>query len=126
MFSHVVSDHWTGEPKPALSDATVEEVSVNVEEVAVFPSTSAVLSEPGDSSDPPDDGQADRPEQDDQSDEADAVEEGAFGSTQTFALRWVLNHQIPRKSNKAGFLSKLKNLKRVQLKKLFCLDLRDF
>ncbi|XP_066533180.1 E3 ubiquitin-protein ligase RNF19A isoform X2 [Hoplias malabaricus] len=88
------SDHWTGEPKPALNDTAVQEVSVNVEEVAAFPSTSAVQSQPEGSSDSPDDGQTDSAEQDDQSDDADAVEEGAFGSTQTFALREGTNIEV--------------------------------
>ncbi|KAL6486269.1 hypothetical protein MHYP_G00056610 [Metynnis hypsauchen] len=115
LFSHVVSDHWTGETKPALNDASVQEVSVSVEEVAAFPSTSAVLSQPEDSSDPPDDGQADSAEQDDQSDDADAVEQGAFSGTQTtFALREGTNIEVrveieaqPRRSRQPSLSSVL-------------------
>ncbi|KAM3861172.1 E3 ubiquitin-protein ligase RNF19A [Diretmus argenteus] len=38
LFSHVVSDHWTGQNNPALSDTSVQEVRVSVQEVG--PSTS--------------------------------------------------------------------------------------
>ncbi|KAF7665782.1 hypothetical protein LDENG_00133620 [Lucifuga dentata] len=41
LFSHVVSDHWTGQNNPALSDTSVQEVRVSVQEVGVLPSTSA-------------------------------------------------------------------------------------
>ncbi|XP_076027016.1 E3 ubiquitin-protein ligase RNF19B [Genypterus blacodes] len=42
LFSHVVSDHWTmGQKNPALSDTSVQEVQVSVQEVGVVPSTSA-------------------------------------------------------------------------------------
>ncbi|XP_072538819.1 E3 ubiquitin-protein ligase RNF19B isoform X3 [Salminus brasiliensis] len=94
LFSHVVSDHWTGEPKPPLTDAAVQEVSVNVEEVAAFPSTSDVLSQPEGSSDSPDDEQPDSTEQDDQSDDGDEAETGAFSGTQTFALREGTNIEV--------------------------------
>lgn len=40
LFSHVVSDHWTGQNNPALSDTSVQEVRVSVQEVGVLPSMS--------------------------------------------------------------------------------------
>ncbi|XP_035000035.1 E3 ubiquitin-protein ligase RNF19B [Hippoglossus stenolepis] len=40
LFSHVVSDHWTGQNNPALGDTSVEEVRVSIQEVGVLPSTS--------------------------------------------------------------------------------------
>ncbi|XP_023203504.1 E3 ubiquitin-protein ligase RNF19A-like isoform X1 [Xiphophorus maculatus] len=42
LFSHVVTDHWTGQNNPALSDTSVQEVRVSVQEVGVLPSTSTV------------------------------------------------------------------------------------
>ncbi|XP_015227030.1 PREDICTED: E3 ubiquitin-protein ligase RNF19A-like isoform X1 [Cyprinodon variegatus] len=42
LFSHVVSDHWTGQNNPALSDTSLQEVRVSVQEVGVLPSTSTV------------------------------------------------------------------------------------
>lgn len=87
LFSHVVSDHWTGQPKPALNAIGLQEVSVD--EAVALPSTSAVLSQPEGSSDPSDDVQVVSTKQDNKSDDADAVEECVFSSAQTFALRWV-------------------------------------
>ncbi|XP_062857404.1 E3 ubiquitin-protein ligase RNF19B isoform X2 [Trichomycterus rosablanca] len=83
------SDHWTGQPKPALSDASLQEVSV--EEIPALPSTSAVL-QPEASSEPPDKGP--EAKQDDQSDDAEAVDECAFSSAQTFALRDRTNIEV--------------------------------
>lgn len=40
LFSHVVSDHWTGQNNPAPNDTSVQEVRVSVQEVGVLPSTS--------------------------------------------------------------------------------------
>lgn len=40
LFSHVVSDHWTGQNNPMLSDKGVQEVRFSVQEVGVLPSTS--------------------------------------------------------------------------------------
>ncbi|KAM9703533.1 E3 ubiquitin-protein ligase RNF19B isoform 3-T4 [Menidia menidia] len=40
LFSHVVSDHWTGQNNPTLSETSVQEVRVSVQEVGVLPSTS--------------------------------------------------------------------------------------
>ncbi|KAM8831232.1 E3 ubiquitin-protein ligase RNF19A isoform 2-T2 [Spinachia spinachia] len=40
LFSHVVSDHWTGQNKSTPGDTTVQEVRVSVQEVGVLPSTS--------------------------------------------------------------------------------------
>ncbi|XP_028253241.1 E3 ubiquitin-protein ligase RNF19A isoform X1 [Parambassis ranga] len=40
LFSHVVSDHWTGPNNPTLSNTSVQEVRVSVQEVGVLPSTS--------------------------------------------------------------------------------------
>uniref|UniRef100_UPI0037E80918 E3 ubiquitin-protein ligase RNF19B isoform X2 n=1 Tax=Semicossyphus pulcher TaxID=241346 RepID=UPI0037E80918 len=41
LFSHVVSDHWTGQNNSTtLSDTSVQEVRVSVQEVGVLPSTS--------------------------------------------------------------------------------------
>lgn len=40
LFSHVVSDHWTGQKNPALSDTSVQEVRVSVQEVGFLPATS--------------------------------------------------------------------------------------
>ncbi|XP_037607568.1 E3 ubiquitin-protein ligase RNF19B isoform X2 [Sebastes umbrosus] len=40
LFSHVVSDHWTGQKNSSLSDTSVQEVRVSVQEVGVLPSTS--------------------------------------------------------------------------------------
>ncbi|XP_060947892.1 E3 ubiquitin-protein ligase RNF19B [Limanda limanda] len=40
LFSHVVSDHWTGQNNPALGDTSVQEVRVSIQEVGVLPSTS--------------------------------------------------------------------------------------
>ncbi|XP_058612923.1 E3 ubiquitin-protein ligase RNF19B isoform X5 [Onychostoma macrolepis] len=87
LFSHVVSDHWTGQTNPALSNGSVQEVSVNVEEVMPPPSTSVVQSGAKGSVEPPNDGHVDNTEQVVQSDDLDVVEECVFSSTQTFALR---------------------------------------
>ncbi|KAF4099391.1 hypothetical protein G5714_019517 [Onychostoma macrolepis] len=86
LFSHVVSDHWTGQTNPALSNGSVQEVSVNVEEVMPPPSTSVVQSGAKGSVEPPNDGHVDNTEQVVQSDDLDVVEECVFSSTQTFAL----------------------------------------
>lgn len=91
MFSHVVSDHWTGQPKPALNEISLQEVSAD--EAVALPSTSAVLSQPEGSSDPSDDVQVVSTKQDSKSDDADVAEECVFSSTQTFALRWVHIYQ---------------------------------
>ncbi|KAM6905700.1 E3 ubiquitin-protein ligase RNF19A [Lycodopsis pacificus] len=40
LFSHVVSDHWTGPNKATPSDTSVQEVRVSVQEVGDLPSTS--------------------------------------------------------------------------------------
>ncbi|XP_034018699.1 E3 ubiquitin-protein ligase RNF19B isoform X2 [Thalassophryne amazonica] len=40
LFSHVVSDHWTGQKNPTLSNTSVQEVRVSVQEVGFLPSTS--------------------------------------------------------------------------------------
>ncbi|XP_047430176.1 E3 ubiquitin-protein ligase RNF19B isoform X2 [Mugil cephalus] len=40
LFSHVVSDHWTGQSNSTLSNTSVQEVRVSVQEVGVLPSTS--------------------------------------------------------------------------------------
>lgn len=38
LFSHVVSDHWTGQNNnPSLSDTSVQEVRVSVQEVGFLP-----------------------------------------------------------------------------------------
>uniref|UniRef100_A0A3B3VQ54 RBR-type E3 ubiquitin transferase n=1 Tax=Poecilia latipinna TaxID=48699 RepID=A0A3B3VQ54_9TELE len=42
LFSHVVTDHWTGQNNPALSDTSVQEVRVSVQEVGILPSTSTL------------------------------------------------------------------------------------
>ncbi|MEQ2274776.1 hypothetical protein XENORESO_010877 [Xenotaenia resolanae] len=42
LFSHVVTDHWTGQSNPSLSDTSLQEVRVSVQEVGVLPSTSTV------------------------------------------------------------------------------------
>ncbi|XP_031437236.1 E3 ubiquitin-protein ligase RNF19B isoform X2 [Clupea harengus] len=96
LFSHVVSDHWTGQPKPALSDASVQEVSVVLEDVGALPGTSAVLTpcpdSPNDS--PPDDCivGVEHVEQEDEQSEVEA--ECAFSSSQTFALREGTNIEV--------------------------------
>lgn len=41
LFSHVVSDHWTGQNNSTLTDTSVQEVRVSVQEVGVLPSTSS-------------------------------------------------------------------------------------
>ncbi|XP_053743225.1 E3 ubiquitin-protein ligase RNF19A [Synchiropus splendidus] len=41
LFSHVVSDHWTGQNSRPPSDNSVQEVRVSVQEVGIVPSTSA-------------------------------------------------------------------------------------
>lgn len=87
MFSHVVTDHWTGQPKPALNDIGLQEV--RVDEAVALPNTSAVHSQPENSSDPSNDVQVVRVKEDQKSDDADGVEENVFSSAQTFALRWV-------------------------------------
>ncbi|XP_053469581.1 E3 ubiquitin-protein ligase RNF19B isoform X1 [Ictalurus furcatus] len=92
LFSHVVSDHWTGQPKPALNAIGLQEVSVD--EAVALPSTSAVLSQPEGSSDPSDDVQVVSTKQDNKSDDADAVEECVFSSAQTFALREGTNIEV--------------------------------
>lgn len=58
-----------------------------MEEVLPLPSTSMIQSEEKDSVEPPSDRHIDIPEQDVQSDEVDVVDECAYTSTQTFALR---------------------------------------
>uniref|UniRef100_A0A3P8S4B2 RBR-type E3 ubiquitin transferase n=1 Tax=Amphiprion percula TaxID=161767 RepID=A0A3P8S4B2_AMPPE len=40
LFSHVVSDHWMGQNNSTLSDTSVREVRVSVQDVGVLPSTS--------------------------------------------------------------------------------------
>uniref|UniRef100_A0A4W4EDE4 RBR-type E3 ubiquitin transferase n=1 Tax=Electrophorus electricus TaxID=8005 RepID=A0A4W4EDE4_ELEEL len=94
LFSHVVSDHWTGQPKLTQNDRSVQEVSVSVsvEEVAALPSTSAALPQPEDSLEPPDNRQTDSAEQDGQSD--DAAEECAFSIGQAFVLREGTNIEV--------------------------------
>uniref|UniRef100_A0A3Q2PV96 RBR-type E3 ubiquitin transferase n=1 Tax=Fundulus heteroclitus TaxID=8078 RepID=A0A3Q2PV96_FUNHE len=42
LFSNVVTDHWTGQNNAALSDTSLQEVRVSVQEVGVRPSTSTV------------------------------------------------------------------------------------
>ncbi|KAK5620453.1 hypothetical protein CRENBAI_023612 [Crenichthys baileyi] len=42
LFSHVVTDHWTGQNNPSLSDTSLQEVRVSVQEVGALPSTSTV------------------------------------------------------------------------------------
>ncbi|XP_037541070.1 E3 ubiquitin-protein ligase RNF19B [Nematolebias whitei] len=42
LFSHVVSDHWTGQSNSTASDTSVQEVRVSVQEVGVLPSTSTM------------------------------------------------------------------------------------
>ncbi|XP_016415788.1 E3 ubiquitin-protein ligase RNF19B-like isoform X1 [Sinocyclocheilus rhinocerous] len=86
LFSHVVSDHWTGQTNPALSNGSIQEVSVNVEEVMSLPSTSVVQSGAKGSVESSNDGHVDSTEQVVQSDDVDVIEECAFSSTQTFAL----------------------------------------
>lgn len=86
LFSHVVSDHLTGQTNPALSDGGIQEVSVNVEEVMPLPSTSVVQSGAEGSVELSNDGHVDSTEQVVQSDHVDVVEECAFSSTQTFVL----------------------------------------
>lgn len=46
LFSHVVSDHWTGQSNATVSDTTIEEVRVSVHELDVVPSTSTTPPEP--------------------------------------------------------------------------------
>uniref|UniRef100_A0A3B4FHS3 RBR-type E3 ubiquitin transferase n=1 Tax=Pundamilia nyererei TaxID=303518 RepID=A0A3B4FHS3_9CICH len=46
LFSHVVSDHWTGQNNPALNNTSVQEVRVSVQEVGDLPSTSTTPPEP--------------------------------------------------------------------------------
>ncbi|XP_033846623.1 E3 ubiquitin-protein ligase RNF19B [Periophthalmus magnuspinnatus] len=41
LFSHVVSDHWTGQSNTTLNDTSLQEVRVSVQEVGVLPSTSS-------------------------------------------------------------------------------------
>ncbi|KAJ0060859.1 hypothetical protein NL108_001735, partial [Boleophthalmus pectinirostris] len=41
LFSHVVSDHWTGQSNPTPNDTSLQEVRVSVQEVGVLPSTSS-------------------------------------------------------------------------------------
>lgn len=94
LFSHVVSDHWTGQPNPALTEGSIQEVSANVEEVLPLPSTSMIQSGENDSVEPPNDKHIDIAEQDIQSDEVDVVDECAYTSTQTFALREGTNIEV--------------------------------
>ncbi|XP_051500571.1 E3 ubiquitin-protein ligase RNF19B-like isoform X2 [Myxocyprinus asiaticus] len=88
------SDHWTGQPNPSLTDGSVQEESVSVEEVIPLPGTSVVQSGAEGSTEPPMDRHIDSTEQDVQSDEVDVVEECAFSSTQTFALREGVNIEV--------------------------------
>uniref|UniRef100_A0A3P8PKF6 RBR-type E3 ubiquitin transferase n=1 Tax=Astatotilapia calliptera TaxID=8154 RepID=A0A3P8PKF6_ASTCA len=46
LFSHVVSDHWTGQNNPALNNTSVQEVRVSVQEVGDLPNTSTTPPEP--------------------------------------------------------------------------------
>ncbi|XP_027005792.1 E3 ubiquitin-protein ligase RNF19A isoform X1 [Tachysurus fulvidraco] len=91
LFSHVVSDHWTAQPKPTLNEIGLQEVSVD--EAVALPSTSAVLSQPEGSSNLCDDVQVVSSKQD-KSDDVDAVKECVFSSTQTFALREGTNIEV--------------------------------
>ncbi|XP_028296203.1 E3 ubiquitin-protein ligase RNF19A isoform X1 [Gouania willdenowi] len=45
LFSHVVSDHWTGRRPSLPSDTSVQEVRVSVQEVGTLPSTSEAPTE---------------------------------------------------------------------------------
>ncbi|XP_056619617.1 E3 ubiquitin-protein ligase RNF19B isoform X1 [Triplophysa dalaica] len=94
LFSHVVSDHWTGLPNPALTEGRIQEVNVNIEEVLPLPSTSMIQSGEKDFVEPPNDRQLDNTEQDVQSDEVDVVDECAYMSTQTFSLREGTNIEV--------------------------------
>ncbi|KAI5619827.1 E3 ubiquitin-protein ligase RNF19B isoform X1, partial [Silurus asotus] len=92
LFSHVVSDHWTGQPKPVLNDIDLQEV--RVDEAVVLPSTSAGLSQPEESSNPSDGVQVVNTKQDNNSYDANAVEDCVFSSTQTFVLREGTNIEV--------------------------------
>ncbi|XP_076128974.1 E3 ubiquitin-protein ligase RNF19B isoform X2 [Alosa pseudoharengus] len=106
LFSHVVSDHWTGQPNPALSDASLQEVSVAVESVAMevagvaLPGTSAVLTPCPDS--PNDSLPGDcvvavervEDEEEDEDEQSEPEAECAFSSSQTFALREGTNIEV--------------------------------
>ncbi|XP_011490082.1 E3 ubiquitin-protein ligase RNF19A isoform X1 [Oryzias latipes] len=46
LFSHVVSDHWTGQSNATVNDTTIEEVRVSVHELDATPSTSTTPPEP--------------------------------------------------------------------------------
>ncbi|CAL8316235.1 unnamed protein product [Merluccius merluccius] len=92
LFSHVVSDHWTGQNSPAnLSNTNVQEVKVSVQEVGVLPSTStAAVPEVNtctaleEASESPGYMQ----QQDSQSDcEVVIVPDGKLSDTQAFSLR---------------------------------------
>ncbi|KAL2082272.1 hypothetical protein ACEWY4_022090 [Coilia grayii] len=89
LFSHVVSDHWTGQPNPALSNASLQEVSVAIDDAGTLPGTSAILTPCPESPNDSFPGErmvgVDAAEQEEEEDEQSEAE--AFSSSQTFALR---------------------------------------
>ncbi|XP_051952059.1 E3 ubiquitin-protein ligase RNF19A isoform X2 [Xyrauchen texanus] len=88
------SDPWTSQPNPTLTDGSIQEESGSVEDVMPLPGTSVVQSGADGSTELPMDRHIVNPEQDVQSDEVDVVEECAFSSTQTFALREGANIEV--------------------------------
>ncbi|KAM4633982.1 E3 ubiquitin-protein ligase RNF19A [Polymixia lowei] len=96
LFSHVVSDHWTGQNNPALSDTSVQEVRVSVQEVGTLPSTSTIPPEAGSCVGL--DEATERPgytQQDSQSDcEVVIVPDGNLSDSQAVSLREGTNIEV--------------------------------
>ncbi|XP_060908150.1 E3 ubiquitin-protein ligase RNF19B isoform X2 [Labrus mixtus] len=95
LFSHVVSDHWTGQNNPTSSDTSVQEVRVSVQEVGVLPSTS--ITPPDlDSYEVFDD--ASKPQYTQQNSQSDCevviVPDGKLDATQALALREGTNIEV--------------------------------
>ncbi|XP_062324003.1 E3 ubiquitin-protein ligase RNF19A isoform X1 [Osmerus eperlanus] len=94
LFSHVVSDHWTGQTNPALSDTSVQEVRVSVQEVGMLPSTSSTSPEQDNSVGLDEVKRHGYTHQDSHSDCEVMVTDGSPNDTQTFALREGANIEV--------------------------------
>ncbi|TRY92117.1 hypothetical protein DNTS_009355 [Danionella cerebrum] len=93
LFSHVVDNHWTGQVKPALSEGSVQEVSVNLEEVRPLPRHCMLQPGGTESNKVTNDGHIDKAEQNTQSEDAN-VEEQTLSCMLPFALREETNIEV--------------------------------
>ncbi|TRY93750.1 hypothetical protein DNTS_020844, partial [Danionella cerebrum] len=86
-------NHWTGQVKPALSEGSVQEVSVNVEEVRPLPRHCMLQPGGTESNKVTNDGHIDKAEQNTQSEDAN-VEEQTLSCMLPFALREETNIEV--------------------------------